>query len=127
MPARKVYKSNGNSKDRTPPKYRYEDELDTQPTNSIDSELEEILKSLITLRLTENNEYILNTVDIDRALQAIKAKYISRKEVEEAFNQLEELTHNGRGTILWEMDTLAENLTKLRAKLLPPTKGGNDE
>lgn len=27
MPARKVYKSNGNSKDRTPPKYRHTDEL----------------------------------------------------------------------------------------------------
>ena len=137
------------------------------PTNSIDSELE---KSLWQLALV--NPETVTQMDVDQALQAIKALY--RKEIEEAIGEDEhEFTlkrhrmyqdtdteklwdlANGVEPVsasefalwgssaqaqfrkfalklrdkIWKSNEESRNelRAELRAKLLPPTKGDNDE
>lgn len=99
--------------------------MTTQPTNSIDSELEEILSDLI---YDTPNHYGYPPdfePDFKKALQSIKALYVSRKEVEEAIDSMYEWSMTDLEK--WEYQHKTEkpliSKTELRAKLLPPTKG----
>lgn len=108
----------------------------TQPTNSIDSELEKIIEILaeqvsnhmfnMSLAPELTSKLILNAEA--EALQAIKALY--RKEIEEAIGEdmtmkaaIKSHSDAGAGYTIGVNSFKAE----LRAKLLPPTKGGKDE
>lgn len=107
--------------------------LTTQPTNSIDSELEEILENLSSIiatnHLENGNGNLIGYQErrkyddkhVAEALQAIKAKYISRKEVEEAID------HKLKVLTVQNIEPFPNgqyiNVKELRAKLLPPTKG----
>lgn len=105
----------------------------TQPTNSIDSELEEILDWVAKMHTEKprgwNDEMVTNI-----ALKAIATKYVSRKEIEEAIGEDEPYIVNphskeygGFGISSATTDYVAEGRNELRqelrAKLLPPTKG----
>lgn len=99
----------------------------TQPTNSIDSELEEIFEDLEYSITNARGEdwYEMKERAYAEALQAIKALYISRKEVEEAID------HKLKVLTVQNIEPFPNgqyiNVKELRAKLLPPTKGSNDE
>ena len=106
----------------------------TQPTNSIDSELAEILTML---SMTYYDDPGGEVPTVAEALQAIKALY--RKELEEAIGN----TPNYNNKLSREYTAVNSDSSKahkngfrlgvreyqhaLTAKLLPPTKGGNDE
>lgn len=104
--------------------------------NSIDSELEEVISNTIKRAMNFYQDASSILYDIENlkseALQAIKAKYVSRKEIEEALKDDELLPSNMTGfvdEVGYNEDIRKRNRLKaeLRAKLLPPTKGGNDE
>lgn len=91
--------------------------------DSIDSELEKILSALYNCGHSDADALIPVGEEriIAEALQAIKAKYVSRKEVEEAIEQskIDGMFIEWNGLNLVDVD-------QLRAKLLPPTKGGTE-
>lgn len=97
----------------------------TEPTNSIDSELVEILKAYKRYPFGTDS---LPHITGDEALQAIKSLYISRKELEEAlkdetYDDLV-LEDNKMHQAIWEGRRIRNIFrAELRAKLLPPTKG----
>ena len=98
----------------------------TQPTNSIDSELEEILDE--SLREILNNicwREMLTIEEFDQAIAKIKALY--RKEIEEAIGEDDDPFYEMSNTNAIVATRLNDFRKELRAKLLPPTKGGNDE
>ena len=112
--------------------------MSTQPTNSIDSELEEILSAMYNCGHSDADALI--PVGKERitaeALQAIKAKYVSRKEIEEAIGEDEnsEKMWNDVALIVGmhrreEYINVIEQRNKLRqelrANLLPPTNTGD--
>ena len=98
----------------------------TQPTNSIDSELEEIFEDLEYSITNARGEdwYEMKERAYAEALQAIKALYISRKEVEEAID------HKLKVLTVQNIEPFPNgqyiNVKELRAKLLPPTKGDKE-
>ena len=104
----------------------------TQPTNSIDSELrKEILTEFKQVLKLAPSDYTENCTNV--VMSIIATKYISRKEVEEAMNLFgrpvcEHLHHPKKYQHRsYEICPVVEHIVTLRAKLLPPTKGGNDE
>lgn len=108
--------------------------------NSIDSELEEILTrgfnafyDYITEKdiIKAAHEYNEKTFYFE-ALQDIHAKYVSRKEIEEAIPALKRRidynsTNMGELGVFIRTEYANNFINDFRAKLLPPTKGGNDE
>lgn len=99
--------------------------MTAQPTNSIDSELEDLLYRLLGTQMVDDKGQPLHS-EIDKVKQAIKALY--SKEIAEAIGKDEphQFWCDGGGSDTCECGATSNNAfrAELRAKLLPPTKGG---
>ena len=98
---------------------------DTTPTTQTDEELrEELIDKLDDQRMGDNvvnKKLLYKDIEwiIDELLPVIKShrEEYADKQVKEVLENLEPLTHNGRGTILWEMDVLCDALNEELARL----------
>ena len=93
----------------------------TQPTNSIDSELEEIFKKMLTDIAKAYNSG-KDGIQLEPYSEAIKALY--RKEVEEAIELLQQPVYSEESE---DVDGYMVYVHELRVKLLPPTNTGEKE
>ena len=99
----------------------------TEPTNSIDSELDNLYNpSINDIMLDERNDEDRPVVYLDSVKKALASKYISRKEIEEAIGEDEphQFWCDGGGSDTCECGATSYNAfrVQLRAKLLPPRR-----